>query len=340
MVQASWPASRTQLQDREAGCSPPERFAVTVRAVEGLREIEVVAVAEAKRTLKSARIIVLFLLFAMFTGLVTLVLGLIASQVQAQTATLTEDGGEQARQMMEAARSGILGLFFDWDRDFIDALKEVPLTILLVLRVVLFFLPFYVAVMAFDGVSGEIGPRSIRYLTVRSRRSSVLIGKFISNALLLTGLVGVITLAVFVFGGLSSKGEGFAFGTLATWFGRFWIAAVLYSLAWLALTTTCSALFRTPVLSLVFNFFALFFLWLVDRIGSAFVERAIGPDNLPGPEETTSFLAHLRWLTPSHWSTGLLHPHAGPFLVSVAVLAGFTLLYLGTAYAVLRARDV
>ncbi len=306
--------------------------------MEGLREIEVVALAEAKRTLKSARIIVLFLLFAMFTGLVTLVLGLLASQLQAQTATLTADGGEQGAQMLETARTGILGVFFDWDRDFIDALREVPLTVLLVLRVVLFFLPFYVAVMAFDTISGEIGPRAIRYLTVRSRRSSVLVGKYLANALLLTGLVGVVTLAVFVFGALST--EGFAFGTQAAWFVRFWIAAVLYSLAWLGLTTTCSALFRTPVLSLVFNFFALFFLWLVDRIGSAFVDRPLGPDSLPGPEATTSFVHVLRWLTPSHWSTGLLHPHAGPFFLSVGVLALFTLLFLGTAYAVLRARDV
>lgn len=306
--------------------------------MEGIREIGVVAGAESKRTLKSARIIVLFLLFAMFTGLVTLVLALVASQLQGQAATLTEEGGDQARVMMDTARTGLLGFFFDWDRDFIEALRELPLTILLVLRVVLFFLPFYVAVMAFDGVSGEIGPRSIRYLTVRSRRSSVLIGKFLANALLLAVLVLVVNAGVFLFGALTA--DDVNWGTLAIWFGRFWLAAVLYALVWLALTTFCSALFRTPVLSLVFNFFVLFALWLVDRIGSAFVERPVGPDMFPGPEQTTSWLAVLRWLTPSHWSSNLLHPHAGPFLVSVAVLTGFTIVYLTAAYAVLRARDV
>jgi ABC-2 type transport system permease protein len=306
--------------------------------VEGLRETWVVAGAESRRTLKSARIIVLFLLFAMFTGLVTLVLGLISAQLQTQAATLTGEGTQQAQAAMDAARTGLLGFFFDWDRDFIESLEQLPLIVLLVFRVVLFFLPFYVAVMAFDQLSGELGPRAIRYLTVRSRRSSVLLGKFLANAALLALLVGLVNAGVFLYGYLTS--DGFGGGALALWALRLWLAALVYGLAWLALTTVCSALFRAPVLSLVFNFFVLFALWLVDRIGSAFVERPLGPDGFPGPEQTTSWAAALRFVTPSHWSTGLLHPNLEPFAVSGGALLGFTLLYLLAAWAILRARDV
>ena len=66
-----------------------------------------------------------------------------------------------------------LGFFVNKDPAMMEALSRVPVLVLVVFKMTLFFLPAYIVLMGFDQVSGEVGPRSIRYVTVRARRSSV-----------------------------------------------------------------------------------------------------------------------------------------------------------------------
>jgi ABC-2 type transport system permease protein len=99
----------------------------------------------------------------------------------------------------------------------------------------------------------------------------------------------------------------------------------VFSLSYIALTTLCSSLFRSPAVSLVFNFIVLFTFWLMDVVGQAAGSRPLGS---------------IRYLSPSYYSADLLHPRLSEFGVSGLAYAGFALLFLGGAYAVLRARDL
>ena len=273
--------------------------------------------------LRSARVLVLFGLYSMFSVLVLLVVGSVAKAVRTsvneKVGQLGSDAGVQ--QAYAQARTGILGFLFSDEPAILEALKEIPLVVLIVFKVTLVFLPAYVALMGFDQISGELGTRSIRYLTVRARRSSVLFGKFLGQAVLLLGLVLVIDLGIFAYA--KATNEDFTPAMLATALPRFWAAAMVFSLAYVALTSLCSTLFRSSALSLVVNLVGLFSFWLMDVVGRA-----------------ESGLGAIRYASPSHYATMLLDPRVAQFAIGVGAYAGFAAVFLGAAYAVIRTRDL
>ncbi len=283
--------------------------------------------AECRRTLRSGRVLALLALYSLFSLLVLLVVGGITRALREQLDMQIAQAGANsaaADQVTEEFRKGFLGFLVGGDQAVMEALAQVPLVVVVVFKATLFFLPLYVAIMGFDQVSGEVGPRSIRYLTVRARRLSLLLGRFLSQATVLLGLVLIIDAGIFVYAWLTTP--EFTFGSFALNLLKFWLAAVVFSLSYLALTTLCSSLFRSPAVSLVFNFILLFIFWLMDTIG-----RASGE---------TGTLRFLRYLSPSYYSGNLLHPKLAEFGASGAAYAGFATVFLLGAYAVLRARDL
>lgn len=293
----------------------------------GLREIAVIWSAETRRSVRSGRAVVLLGLYSMFSALVLLIVGSIANAIRKQAeerlAQMGADAASAAELAAEAKKS-LLGFLAQNDTAMAEALAQVPLVVVVVFKITLFFLPAYVALMGFDQISGEVGPRSIRYLTVRARRSSLLLGKFLTQASLLVGLVLVIDLAIFIYAKVTNP--DFTVGAMALGLLKYWLAALVFSLAYLAMTTFCSAIFRSPAVSLVFNFILLLTFWLMDTVGRAYVDQ--------GPIE------YLRFLSPSFYSTNLLHPDVAKFGVSGLAYAAFALIFLGGAHAVLRARDL
>jgi ABC-type transport system involved in multi-copper enzyme maturation permease subunit len=303
--------------------------------VDELRQISVIFRSEWRRTVRSARVVVLLLLFAMFSLLALLIVGSIANaldrQVQAQLAAGVDPA--TAQQMLEQGRQGVLGFFFSKDPSALEALSHIPLVVLIVFRITLFFLPLYIALMGFDQLSGEIGPRSIRYLLVRAPRSAIVLGKFLGQAAVLLGLVLLIDFAILFYARLTHPDFPAALAALTL--AKLWIAAIVFSLAYLGITTFCSALFRTPAVSLVFNIVLLFTFWLLESIGASVdVLSSATPDASPSP------YSYLRYVSPSHYSTGLLHPSFGHYAPSALAFAGFALVFLAAAYAVMRERDL
>jgi ABC-2 type transport system permease protein len=299
--------------------------------LDGLKETLVIWSAELRRAVRSGRAVVLLGLYSMFSALVLLVVGWIAGQVREAVNKQLETAGagaDASAQVGEEMRKGVLGFLLSDDSAMMEALSRVPLEVLVVFKITLFFLPAYVALMGFDQLSGEVGPRSMRYLTVRARRSSVLLGKFLSQATLLLGLVLIIDLAIFVYARIANPTFGYA--DVVINLIKFWLAAIVFSLAYVSLTTLCSSLFRSPAVSLVFNFILLFVFWLMDTIGRA-SQAAYGD---------ASVVRFLRYLSPSYYAGNLLHPRLAEFAASGAAYAGFATIFLLGAYAVLRARDL
>lgn len=302
--------------------------------LDGLKETLVIWSAELRRAVRSGRAVVLLGLYSMFSALVLLVVGWLAGQVREAVNKQLETAGagaDASAQVGEEMRKGVLGFLTSNDSAMMEALAQVPLEVLVVFKITLFFLPAYVALMGFDQLSGEVGPRSMRYLTVRARRSSVLLGKFLSQATLLLGLVLIIDLAIFVYARIANPGFGFADVVLNLL--KFWLAAIVFSLAYVSLTTLCSSLFRSPAVSLVFNFVLLFVFWLMDTIGRA----ALASHEIGGGGGALRFL---RFLSPSYYAGNLLHPKLAEFAASGAAYAVFASVFLLSAYTVLRARDL
>lgn len=273
--------------------------------------------------LRSARTIVLLGLYCLFSTLVLLIVGSVARAFQ--SSVNRQIGGQADPEAIQRAfaesRRGVLGILVSGDAAILEALKQIPLVIVIVFKVTLLFLPVYVALIGFDQMSAELSQRSIRYLTLRARRSSIMFGKFAAQAALLVGLVLLVDLGIFLYARVTN--DDFAAALAAKTLLRFWLAAIVFSVAYVSLTSLCSALFRAPALSLVVNFAALFGFWLLDAIGQ--------PDTA---------LAALRYLSPSQYSANLLHPRLGEFAISSGAYAGFGAAFLCLAYLVMRTRDL
>ena len=272
---------------------PPADLTRVPATLDGLREIAVIWSAETLRAMRSARTLVLLGLYAMFSLVALLVIGTLLGGSRPSSGALPD-------------------------------LEQLPPVVEGVFKVNLFFLPVYVMLMGFDQISGEVGPRSIRYVTLRARLSSLLLGKFLMQASLLVGLVLVIDVGIFLYARYAHP--NFTLAAMALNLVKVWMATLVFALAYVALTTFCSSLFRASGLSLVFNFCLIVGFLLMELVGRYYQGK--------------SFLEYLRFLTPSYYSTDLLSTVLSEFGRSALAYASFTLLFLGGAYAVLRARDL
>src|SRR5262249_27112151 len=127
-------------------------------------------------------------------------------------------------------------------------IASVPYSLLLFLKVTVWLGPLLIALLGFDTVSSDIQHRSVRFLTIRTRRWSFLTGKFLA----LWGLVALITLVLNVLAGTVAAARGYVtVGQLFTWGLRFWLTSLPISAAWAAIATFISSLFRTPILALL-----------------------------------------------------------------------------------------
>ncbi len=250
--------------------------------------------AECRRTLRSSRVLAILGLYSLFSVVVFVAVAVLRAFAQ----QLNESG-----MLVSDAKT--------------------PLSVLMVFYLSLFFLPLYVALMGFDQVSGEVGPRSIRYLTVRARRASVLLGKFLAQTTVLLGLVFLLDVGLCVYAWATTP--GFDLAAFVTQVLRFWLASTVFSLAFLALTSLCSSVTTNSSVSLLLNFSVLV-------LSLLFWMTALYDEGHP--------LRAIRYLSPLRYSTRLLYPQPMDVAGSVVAYAVFTLLFLGGAFFVLRRRDL
>lgn len=274
--------------------------------------------AELRRTVRSARVLLLLLVYGTFTVLAGLV-------VAAITRSFEQDPAQAAQ-----ARSGILAMLVGGDQAAFQALSGLPVLVPLVFRITLFFLPLYVVLLGFDQLSSEVGSRSVRYLVVRSRRSSIVLGKYGAQALVLVGLVGLVVGGLFLVAGMRNDiAEPLAYAAMGV---RFWLAGSALALAYLALTALASALTASPAGSLFTNLAFLLVFWVLDFVGS----RGAAMHQFTGQ---ASWSEPLKWLSPSAYAGGLLGPGSAT-LTSVVAYGCFAAAFLSAAWAAFRVRDV
>jgi ABC-2 type transport system permease protein len=287
--------------------------------VSPLLELLAVTRTELLRTVRNARVLILLLLFATSTALVALILGLL-------TRGLDQQGPEAAA----AFGAGILGWMVGDDGGAFQRLSELPLLVPLVFRLTLFFLPLFIALLGYDQLSAEVSTGSVRYLVVRSRRGSILGGKFVAQALVMGVLLALVLVGLFAAGaGLRSDLKPLPYLEALV---RFWLGGATFAFAYLALTSLVSAVTSSPGTSLLLNVGALFLFWLADAIGG----RAALVHSMGGP---ASWTEGLRWLSPSAYASGLLGSSPA-LLTSALAYAVFGAVFLGAGWAVFRSRDV
>ncbi len=289
--------------------------------------------AELRRALKSPRVLLVLLLYLAFSAGVMLAAGALARQAQMQF-----EAQGQGMEGLQSPKAVMLALLFGQDRGLVESLLGLPAVLLLVFKLGLIFLPAYVALLGFDTVSAELQTRSLRYLTVRTSRTALVLGKALALASVVVLLLTVVQLGAFGYA-LSSVPDFSLPDALHAWL-RLWGTSVLVGLAMAALTTLCSTVSSTPALSLALNFAALLGFFAAGVLGGSARLVRMGQEQLSHEAGAVGWQERVGLLAPSTWSSEVLYPDAARALTGVVALLVFTALCALAAVAVLRSRDV
>jgi ABC-type transport system involved in multi-copper enzyme maturation permease subunit len=221
------------------------------RALSPTAEIRLLLVREMRRSVRSAKGIVLgivTLLGAVVTSFV--VSSLEGAQRRAAGGMSTEQFNELKRQVIESQTG---------NASLAAHTASMPESLSIFLKVTVWLAPLLIALLGFDAVSGELQHRSVRFWTVRTRRSSYFAGKVLG----LWGLVALVTLGINAIAGGVSLVKGYiTAGELVSWGLRFWLITVVIAGAWAVIAIFISSCFRTPVVALLTTFATFFVLWV------------------------------------------------------------------------------
>ncbi len=155
-----------------------------------------------------------------------------------------------------------------YDAQTAKRLADCPYSLWMMLIVTIWLAPLLVALLDFDAVSGELQHRSVRFWTVRVRRSSYMIGKYLGAWFAVLAVTLGMNVIVW---GTTTAVSGLPLGTVLGWGVQFFAVSIPISAAWCGIATLVGSQVRTPMLSLLFIFATFFGLWLL-RIGAGFSE--------------------------------------------------------------------
>ena len=211
-----------------------------------------------------------------------------------------------------------------------DHVGNAPMLLWALFAVSLVLMPAVVLMLGFDSISADRQHKTVRYWTVRSRRSSYVIGKWLG--LWCTCAVVALGMHALIWAVCTIRGEA-PFIDIVSWGFRFWLASMPILAGWCAVTVFISSLMKMPILALLLTA-ALFFVWWLIYF-PFWVNSHAG-----GPEEGVKVPSALCYIFPNFYDRFILSPQPGPFLTGLAVLFGFSAVMLTASSALFAKRDV
>jgi ABC-type transport system involved in multi-copper enzyme maturation permease subunit len=221
--------------------------------------------------------------------------------------------GIDAHDAQEKIFSGV------YPPDTAARLAECPYSLWMMLMGTLWLAPLLVALLDFDAVSAELQHRSVRFWTVRVRRSSYMLGKYFGACLSLLAVTFGMNVIVW---GATAAVSGLPLASILRWGLEFFAVSIPIGAAWCGIATLVGSQFRTPMLSLMLIFATFFGLWIL-RVAAGL-----------------SKAAWLAYLYPNAYDEFLLSPSA--LVVAKGLLGTGLIAAVTTALAVVifERRDV
>lgn len=183
-------------------------------------------------------------------------------------------------------------------------------------------LPFVVCLGSFNQVSGDMGSRGLRFVLLRTRRSSLLLGRFLGTAVFVAG-VQLITVAI-VIGYVATRMDVYENGALIAWGLQGVLCLTLLTLPYVALATLISTYTMGPFVALILNQVTVGGVWL-------------GAVILRGQWD---YFHYLKWLLPLGIQTDLFALEAGKVAAAAAACVGYTVVFLFLARRKFEIRDL
>ncbi len=280
-----------------------------------------------RESLRSRRALTLVGLYLLVATLSAYLFVSAVKALESQLAAVTAGAGDATAQMaLGLARSEgyhkLLSMFTLGDVHKASYLAGLPPMGLFMVLAMLTLIPWLVALTASDQVAGDLHLRTVRFVALRASRGAFVLGKLLSQVL----LIAAVTLAAFVPAIFFGQKDLKSFDASATLLFLVGTAPALlaYAFAFLGLTSLASQLVGTPgrARALTLGLFAL--LWLAG---------------LPEPS-LQSPIGVLAYLSPWQLKMGFLGPEASGRNLTLALALGYGALFTALGYLTFRRRDL
>jgi ABC-type transport system involved in multi-copper enzyme maturation permease subunit len=277
-----------------------------------------------RESIRTRRALVLALLYALVSAISSYIyikiVGLSDAAESFAGALVVDGRADQAAQaqagaVVELAQNtayqSLLKLLAGGDPAIAAHLGTYPAMVLIFVWFSLTFLPWLIALTSYDFIAGDLHHRTIRFLLLRTTRGAYVLGKLLSQVLLIIVIAGLSMLPVLLLGLALVRDfdlPGTAAALLATW-----PILVFFALGVLGPIALASQLVRTPAAARALALLLLIALWALSLAALA--------------GQPFELLDHL---TPFHYKVGFFRPDLADRLLTalacVALAAGYTAL--------------
>jgi ABC-type transport system involved in multi-copper enzyme maturation permease subunit len=220
-----------------------------------------------------------------------------------------------------------------------ERLADAPSRLVFFFFVAIWLTPLLVAIVGFDGISSDLQYRSVRYWTIRTRRASYYVGKYLG----LWAAVAIMTFVMhaIIWGVMIVRADASATEVLS-WGVRFWLTSLPITGAWCAIATLIGSFFKTPMVGLLITcgtFFVMFFVGFIIPNWMASVED-MSTKGTAVVEHASNAVIALRFLYPNTLDAWLMSPELQHVLGGLGVFLGYALATCAGGSLVFARRDV
>ncbi len=290
------------------------------------RQVGFMTLADLRRTLRGGSGL-FFLLVVILVGWI-----LLAIVTNPLDRLIVEEGSQTLGAASPAVITQQIAVFFgpviawwidapsEYSEPVLHLISARPAVMSLFLIMFAGFVPFTSCLVGCDQMAADLANRHARVILLRTGRLELMLSRFF-GVVLFSAIVSLI-LVLFVAAFIATRLPGFDPLLLLLWGLQGWMALVVISLPYLALTTWLSLVVRTSGMVFILSLLFTTALIVITKVLGGYLE-----------------LSWLEKLSPWGWKYGLFHPEMSTLLTSLSVLLLFALALLAAARYRLVRRD-
>lgn len=232
-----------------------------------LRDAWLIAGFDLRESMRTRRAVVLAVLYLLIASISSYTyVKAVAFAEEAKQDVVGAAGSAEAAIALDMAQNtayqGLLFLLAGGDAAIAAHLATYPAMVLIFVWFSLSFLPWLIAMTSYDLIAGELHLRTVRFVALRTSRGAFVLGKLLSQVLLVAAIAGISMLPVLVIGGLFLR----PFDVVATILSllQSWPILALFAFAVLGPVTFASQLVRGPGAARALAILLLFVLWIAS----------------------------------------------------------------------------